>query len=495
MKIKIKMIMLTLKFVAVTAVVLAGTLAEAGNIDLATVPNRDTVQLTIYNGADLTLVRETRKIVFKKGGNPLQFSWANTLIDPTSVQLRFLNHAEKLDVLDTTFPHDRPQELVWNVGSEWAGEATVEISYFTSGISWSADYTIIAQADESAAQIEGYVTVVNQSGEDYEQAQVRLVVGTINLVEQIAQLARQSGIDTDKLGFDDQRYNRLRSDSAREMVLRAEEMSFSDSVMPASAPARQKDIVKEGLSEYFIFTIEGTETVNNGSRKRLPSFAAEAPLDVEYRYRPQEYGHQLVRMFLMTNDEDAGLGVSPLPDGQVRVFRQQAGKDGAGRGLTFVARQQVKYIPIGEKIEINLGVDPDVGFEAVVQRVYRDNIWLQLRTPQVIRKVGEPGVAFDDRSRVVGWDDHQVVARRVRNDTPRPIKIEVRESFWGDATFISQLEAERFDNQTVRYRGELGPGEEVQAVYEVIQRQGRNVNQQRVEIVEGAVSLRDWQRE
>src|SRR6187455_2331150 len=83
--------------------------AVARNVDLSTVPSRATVQLTIYNSEDLTLVRETRKVSFKKGVNPLQFSWANTLIDPTSVELRFNSHADQLDVLDTTFPHDKPQ--------------------------------------------------------------------------------------------------------------------------------------------------------------------------------------------------------------------------------------------------------------------------------------------------------------------------------------------------------------------------------------------------
>src|SRR6516164_11135996 len=85
------------------------------NVDLSTVPNRNTVQLTIYNSEDLTLVRETRKVTFKPGVNPLQFSWANTLIDPTSVELRFLTKADKLSVLDTTFPHAKPQMLYWNV--------------------------------------------------------------------------------------------------------------------------------------------------------------------------------------------------------------------------------------------------------------------------------------------------------------------------------------------------------------------------------------------
>ena len=95
------------------------------------------MQLTIYNSEDLTLVRETRLVTFKKGVNPLQFSWANTLIDPSSVELKFLSHADKLDVLDTTFPHDKPQMLYWNVNSEIDGEAAIQITYFTSGITWS----------------------------------------------------------------------------------------------------------------------------------------------------------------------------------------------------------------------------------------------------------------------------------------------------------------------------------------------------------------------
>src|SRR5271156_2673686 len=120
----------------------------ARNVDLSTVPRRNTVSLTIYNSEDLTLVRETRNVTFKKGVNPLQFSWANTLIDPTSVQLRFLSHPEKLDVLDTTFPHAKPQMLYWNVQSDFDGGATIEITYFTSGITWSADYLAVAGKDE-----------------------------------------------------------------------------------------------------------------------------------------------------------------------------------------------------------------------------------------------------------------------------------------------------------------------------------------------------------
>src|SRR5579862_484849 len=125
---------------AIVAIVFLASAAIglARNVDLSTVPNRDSVQLTIYNSEDLTLVRETRKVTFKKGANPLQFSWANTLIDPTSVELKFPGNADKLEVLDTTFPHDKPQMLYWNVQSDFDGAGAIEITYFTSGITWAA---------------------------------------------------------------------------------------------------------------------------------------------------------------------------------------------------------------------------------------------------------------------------------------------------------------------------------------------------------------------
>src|SRR3954469_17396645 len=262
-----------MKYSTIALLLLISLAAQARNVDLSTVPKRNTVQLTIYNSEDLTLVRETRAITFKKGANPLQFSWANTLIDPTSVELKFLSSAEKLEVLDTTFPHDKPQMLYWNVQSDLDGEATVEISYFTSGISWSADYVAVADKDERQMGIEGFVRVTNNSGEDYEDAKVRLVVGTINLVEKIAQLAQIPAQDLGQL--DDVKKNYYRFGAMRRSLDRADR-DFDDyaQATPATRPQKPKEIVKEGLSEYFIYSIEGTETVRTGWSKRMRSFAA-----------------------------------------------------------------------------------------------------------------------------------------------------------------------------------------------------------------------------
>ena len=334
-----------------TVAILALSAIRAENVDLSTVPRRDTVQLTIYNSEDITLVRETRVVTFKKGANPLQFSWANTLIDPSSVELKFLTSADKLDVLDTTFPHDKPQMLYWNVKSEIDGEATIQITYFTSGITWSADYIAIADKDEGTMNIDGFVRVTNNSGEEYEDAQVRLVVGTINLVEKIAQLANVPMGEVKNLPSE-----KAQAAFAAKWPCRVDgpRGDWRRDAAPAAAPAKEKEIIKEGLSEYFIYTIEGTETIPNGWSKRMRSFEGNAvPLKIQYRYRPQEYGDQLVRMYLMTNNNESKLGTTPLPDGIVRVFRNN-GRD----GLSYLTQQSIKYIPIGDKIELNLGADP-----------------------------------------------------------------------------------------------------------------------------------------
>jgi hypothetical protein len=51
-------------------IVLAVSICQA-KIDLVTLPDRDTVQLTIYNSADLTLARESRSLTVKEGANRL----------------------------------------------------------------------------------------------------------------------------------------------------------------------------------------------------------------------------------------------------------------------------------------------------------------------------------------------------------------------------------------------------------------------------------------
>jgi hypothetical protein len=243
---------------------------------------------------------------------------------------------------------------------------------------------------------------------------------------------------------------------------------------------QEKTIIKEGLSEYFIFRIPGSETIPNGWSKRMRAIEAEkVPFKVQYRYRPAQYGDQLVRMYLFTNDVPSKLGSAPLPDGVIRVFRLN-GRD----GLSYLAQQPTKYIPIGDKVEVNLGPDPEVIFELIKLRASRDNIWMQVHDADVFRRVDDGAMNIEVNSSVTGWDDHEVFTQRIRNYTAKPIEVEVRRPFAGHVDFRSSLPGVKlFDFQTVEFTAPVAAGKKADCLFEILRHQGRNSKQNNITLV------------
>lgn len=399
--------------------------------ELVTLPKRDKVQLTIYNSVDLTLVRETRSLTFKKGNNRLQFSWAGTLIDPTSVEFKAVTGADKLDVLDTSYPAESNQMLIWTIAAEADLSANVEISYFTSGISWAAEYHGMLAADDSSMTLTAYVTVVNNSGEEYEDAQVRLVIGSINLVETIAGLA--GGQRTARM---EEAYGEMRKAGR-------------------AADSSRKEIVKEGLSEYYIYTVGGTETIPNGWAKRLQSFEqAGVPVRSVYTWDPAKYGAQLARILTFKNDEAHKLGKEPLPSGIVRFYRNA----GAGR-LGYVGAISTNYIAKNDEIKVNAGADPEVTMKVTRTQLKKENL----------------SFAFNGRQQYLqGWDTYETFKLELRNFRDRAVDFEINLVFGGDFDFESELASNKVDFRTQRFALKLDKSGKQEVVYKVRTRFGTN---------------------
>ncbi|MCE9552653.1 MAG: hypothetical protein K8T91_04650 [Planctomycetes bacterium] len=454
--------MAPIALLVVMAISLVGATAPAANVDLTTLPRRSTVQLTIYNSEDITLVRETRFITLKKGANKLQFSWAGTLIDPSSVEFRALEHAAEIDLADTVFPGQKPQHLIWNINSQFEGQVPVEVTYFTSGLSWQMDYVAITDPEETTMQFTGHVRVSNNSGEEYEDAQVRLIVGTINLVEKIAELAQRRGIpvpgEADKLKELQKEVYRFSIDAAEKKAQEGKD----DDRMPASAP---KAIVKEGLSEYFMFSVDGTETIRNGWSKRMRAVKVDqAKFDIVYRMREYQYGPRPVRFYTWRNDDQHKLGDSPLPDGLVRVFRD-TGRD----GLSFLSQQQIRYVPIKADIELNLGPDDLVVYDAVRADTERLNFHF--------RQAG-------NREWVDGWDERTKWTDTIRNYRGKPIKFELRRIWPGHVDYETETPTKLFDYRTAEVTLDVPALGKVVYPATVTTHHGANAKQQRIELKE-----------
>jgi len=462
-------------------------------VDLVTVPRREATQLTIYNSDDITMVREHRLLTVKRGVNRIQFTWANTLIDPTSIDFRILDHQDQVDLIDTTFPSGRNDALQWNIQSQLDGKLPVEIRYFTSGITWQADYVGIANGDETKLNLTGYVRVMNNSGELYDNAQTRLVVGTINLVEPIADLAQRPAPGQEGYGKrdDGERLEMRRKFLSGMKKAQDLEMPGADAPVdedPADVP---KQVVKQGLSEYFLFTIDGREDIEHGQPKRLVSMdVAEVPLECFYKLTDRDGGAAFTKFYRFKNlkltdeqgdDKDLpameNLGLSPLPDGNVRLFSEYANRD-----LAYVGGTATKYVPIGDRVEVNVGRDGDL---TIVRRL-KDQRISNVVARQYKRRLDNTYVWYYD---LIDYDETFVYEEEIVSGKPADVKTEIERRFddnvvlWGSdgepkvwtsneaGAYVDLHEVggrvESVDTNHVKYFLDLTPGEKRLVTYSV----------------------------
>jgi len=371
-------------------------------VDLVTLPSRDMVQLTIYNSADMTLVRESRDLTLKTGENKLQFSWANTLIDPTSLEMLPKADADKIDIADLTYPPRVRNLGLWNIKSGVSGKVPVEITYLTSGLSWRAFYMGTLTEDEKTMRLQGYVRVTNNSGEDYENAQTRLIVGKVHILDEIAELARRQ-YPYGKPGEVVPPRPLVPEERAKYRMARSRTLAAF-----AGAAVKPKEIKKEGLSEYFLYTIEGTETIPTGWSKRLLSFDVdEVPVINLYKFEQERYGNSVVRFLSFKNDKEHKLGDTPIPGGMLKVYRNVDEQ----KHLGYVGQSNFKYIPVDEDVELNLGPVADVVVEPTLMDYKTENY------------------RFDRGGDISGWDEIQKFKIEVRNTREIDVKVEIQRNF------------------------------------------------------------------
>ena len=157
------------------------------------------------------------------------------------------------------------------------------------------------------------------------------------------------------------------------------------------AGAKTKEIIKEELSEYFLYTVEGRDTIPTGWGKRLPSFkTTDVPITSYYKFEKERWGDQVMRYYRFTNSVPSHLGKEPLPDGAVKAFRIVTDDN----LYAFVGSTAVKYIPVNETVELELGNDREV-----------------LVKPTLMNWV-KTDLAFDDNGQRERLDDQGDVADR-----------------------------------------------------------------------------------
>ena len=213
--------------------------------------------------------------------------------------------------------------LAWLVGTEEGGEHNLELSYLTSGISWSADYNLVTEDESDLADLLGWVTLNNRSGADYRDAKLKLVAGDVRREE-------------------------LRRGA------RGRDVLYAGAAVMEAAPAFEE----RGLFEYHLYELQRTTNVLDNEQKQVELLAANA-INIErlYIFDANRDSKKVLVQLAFKNDEESNLGM-PLPKGRIRMFSRDT--DGT---LQFVGEASIDHTPKDERIELEAGKTFDLRAE------------------------------------------------------------------------------------------------------------------------------------
>ena len=405
-------------------------------VQMVTSPERESVELTIYNSRDLTLVREQRKVTLKSGLNLLQFSWADTLIDPTSIQLKVMDAEADVRVKSAIFPPRLSNTMQWQMEAKAPGEQTLELSYFTSGLTWNANYTAVIDKAGETMSLRASVTVSNNSGEDYENAQTRLIVGDVKLVEEVRELAAGMGLAED-LAPKKAETRRFAAGRGRGVVEEAQEALFM-----ARAPGVAET---QAVSEYYMYVLKGRDTIKHEWRKRKLSFVAdEIPVKTVHRFG--EHGDSVVRFYQFKNDEKHNLGEQPLPRGNLKVFV----KDELDAISAYIGETNIDFIPVGVEVKLYMGPDPEVKAKKRQMNIRRVNL------------------EFNKDKRLAQFDTEREYTFEMENYKTEGVNLEIKENLGRDWEILSSShDYEKKDAHSIEYKLKLPAGGKDKIRYEV----------------------------
>ncbi len=74
--------------------------------------------------------------------------------------------------------------LDWKIQSDQPAKLDAELAYVTGGMTWQADYSVVAPKQGDQIDLVGLVTMDNQSGKTFTDARIKLMAGDVNKLQQ-----------------------------------------------------------------------------------------------------------------------------------------------------------------------------------------------------------------------------------------------------------------------------------------------------------------------
>ncbi|MBA3698347.1 MAG: hypothetical protein H0W78_05810 [Planctomycetes bacterium] len=166
-----------MKFLAPILLALALAGPAAAEVKLTTLPDRERVVVRFEDNGRV-LVEEARTLTIDKGTTTVNFTWLGVNIDRGSIQLLGVDGVP-FTVLRTTYPPDQGNSLSWEVSSANPGPAQVRISYLLDGLSREVALRAVISEGKSELSLRVFQRLINQSGENYDQASLQAAFGDL----------------------------------------------------------------------------------------------------------------------------------------------------------------------------------------------------------------------------------------------------------------------------------------------------------------------------
>jgi len=319
------------------------------------------------------------------GSGAEQTQRARVLAANQGVVLAVDGHVEVLrdDGVPTRVVFDRVPEnlrprptLSVTLEADRAGRRDVGLTYLTTGLKWKADY--VARFDEAAGKLDltGWITLTNQSGVTFSNADTRVVAGDVALINNTGN--------------------------------------------PYYQPPRPRPAVRgngteqgraQGLADVYIYPLPEPVTVANNQTKQVGLIdVSGVPASKRYLYQVDSFDTQTEPgaaevAVIFSNSRASGVGTQ-LPAGVARVYVNDA--SGEPR---FIGEDQVAHTPAGSDIVITTGQ----AFDVTVQ-------------PRVVSSASAPKPAY------YRWRTRFEMEYTVRNARSEATTVEVRQHGLGRNT-------------------------------------------------------------
>jgi hypothetical protein len=312
----------------------------------------------------------------------------------------------------------------WQLQSSESGHRMAELSYVSGGMSWHADYNIVAPEKGDVVDLVGWVTLDNQSGKTFENAHIKLMAGDVSKIQQ----------------------PELNGYMARSAI--------------SAADATGPQVTEKTFDEYHLYTLERNTTIRDREVKQV-EFLRGSGVHAKriYVYDGLRLGQNFrgwslesIRenptygtesnpkvwvMLEFKNSKDNGLGL-PLPAGRVRFYRHD--QDGQ---MEFTGEDKIDHTPSDETVRFYTGNAFDI--------------------------VGQRRRTYFKTNTAERWVDESFEIK-LRNHKSSPAVVRVVEHLYRWSNWeISQKSAEyqKTDSKTIEFHVQVPPNQEQTVTYTV----------------------------